>query len=214
MENPEDWYDILGFVLLGIRSVTKEDLGLSSAEILYGAHLRLPGELVDPRPNQTTIEPYNYVNKMRRFFNKRHSVPTREQPPNRVYIPEELNNATRVYIRVDSTRRALQPVYTGPHRVISRSNKYFTVEYKGNPYDVSTDRVKPAFLSFCDVETTTVKCHPSPLKPQSKPDSEPRENPPILNAPTQNSLTRRGRVIRTPRQLDNFLLAPIFEINI
>ena len=42
-----DWPSHLPWVLLGLRSAPKEDYNVSSAELLYGSPLALPGELVD-----------------------------------------------------------------------------------------------------------------------------------------------------------------------
>lgn len=42
-----NWIETLPLVLLGIRSAFKDDLQSSSAELLYGEPLRLPGELFD-----------------------------------------------------------------------------------------------------------------------------------------------------------------------
>lgn len=50
----EDWSLALPLVLFGIRTSLKTDLHSSSAELIYGATLRLPGELLavtpDPEP--------------------------------------------------------------------------------------------------------------------------------------------------------------------
>ncbi|GBM50237.1 hypothetical protein AVEN_134800-1 [Araneus ventricosus] len=40
---PENWLDALPFVLLGIRTSFKKDLATSSAELVYGSTLKLPG---------------------------------------------------------------------------------------------------------------------------------------------------------------------------
>ena len=40
--------DELPWVLLGIRTAAKEDLGVSVAELVYGGSLTLPGEFMDP----------------------------------------------------------------------------------------------------------------------------------------------------------------------
>ncbi|GFV94621.1 uncharacterized protein TNCV_3826881 [Trichonephila clavipes] len=42
------WFEALPVVILGIRSVFKEDLQSSSAELVYGEPLRLPGEFIFP----------------------------------------------------------------------------------------------------------------------------------------------------------------------
>ena len=47
----ENWALVLPIVLLGIRSTLEEDLHHSSAELVYGTNLRLPGELLVKTPN-------------------------------------------------------------------------------------------------------------------------------------------------------------------
>ncbi|XP_012942738.1 uncharacterized protein LOC106012929 [Aplysia californica] len=39
-----NWLDELGWVLLGLRTAPKEDLGTSVTELVYGEPLRVPGE--------------------------------------------------------------------------------------------------------------------------------------------------------------------------
>ena len=44
-----NWVEELPWVLLGLRTTPKEDLGYSSAEHVYGEPLTIPGELVPPK---------------------------------------------------------------------------------------------------------------------------------------------------------------------
>ncbi|BHF86038.1 hypothetical protein SprV_ctg2602921700 [Sparganum proliferum] len=48
--DPENWTDHLPLVLLGIRSALKPDLDCSAAELVFGATVRLPGEMISPTP--------------------------------------------------------------------------------------------------------------------------------------------------------------------
>ena len=41
-----NWIEELPWVLLGIRTAPKEDLGCSSAELVYGATLSVPGDFI------------------------------------------------------------------------------------------------------------------------------------------------------------------------
>ena len=41
-----DWADRLPWVMLGLRSAPKDDLQASSAELVYGQPLRVPGEFL------------------------------------------------------------------------------------------------------------------------------------------------------------------------
>ena len=45
LPNPNDWISGLHWILLGIHTALKEDIGCSSAELVYGTTLRIPGEL-------------------------------------------------------------------------------------------------------------------------------------------------------------------------
>ncbi|BHF61019.1 hypothetical protein SprV_0100398900 [Sparganum proliferum] len=49
-EDPENWKDHLPLVLLGIRSTLKSDLKCSTAEPVFGATVKLPGEMISPSP--------------------------------------------------------------------------------------------------------------------------------------------------------------------
>ena len=45
LPNPNDWISGLHWILLGIHTAFKEDIGCSSAQLVYGTTLRIPGEL-------------------------------------------------------------------------------------------------------------------------------------------------------------------------
>ncbi|GFR76562.1 Pol polyprotein [Elysia marginata] len=45
-----NWADELPWVLMGLRTAPKEDLGTSAAELVYGTPLSVPGEFTDPTP--------------------------------------------------------------------------------------------------------------------------------------------------------------------
>ena len=67
-EFPERWVGFLPLVLLGLRSSVKSDLGCSSAELVYGVTLRLPGQLFsssDLAPASLT-DPQSYVETLSR----------------------------------------------------------------------------------------------------------------------------------------------------
>ena len=52
----EQWAEALPLVLLGILSAWKEDLQASSAELVYGSRMRLPGIFLPlPLPNAPTL---------------------------------------------------------------------------------------------------------------------------------------------------------------
>ena len=62
LEGP-NWVDALLWVLLGIRTATKEDLGMSYAELVYGEPLVVPGKFI-PHSNTTSV-PTNFLQQPR-----------------------------------------------------------------------------------------------------------------------------------------------------
>jgi transposase InsO family protein len=68
------WVESLPLVLLGIRSAFKDDLKSSSAELLYGEPLRLPGEIFAPTSEQD-IDFTDYLSRLRKFSADLQPVP-------------------------------------------------------------------------------------------------------------------------------------------
>lgn len=146
-ESPEQWAVHLPLVLLGLRTVIKDDLGCAASQMVYGTSLRLPADfLVPPQPQDNPSSPGpSYVKDLTRFFSYIRPQPPRPCSTKPTFIHPSLSVSQYVFIRVDSARRPLQPPYTGPHLVISRGEKTFTVRVNGRDTVVSIDRLKPAF---------------------------------------------------------------------
>ena len=89
---------------------------------------------------------------------------TRHRPS---YIPPDLATCTHVFVRHDAVRKPLRPPYDGPFRVVSRTDKYFTLDLNGRQDTVSIDRLKVAHI-----EPTTI-----PRPPPSDPPDPPTRNP-------------------------------------
>ena len=69
-----------------------------------------------------------------------------------------------MYVRKDSHKHPLQRPYDGPYRVVSKSDKYFTLYVKGRTETVSIDRLKTAFVTQFgnSEENTPVICPGEP----------------------------------------------------
>ena len=59
--NPDAWMDTLPLILLGIRTAIKEDISSTTAEMVYGTTLRLPGEFVDSSSPTSPPDPSDFV---------------------------------------------------------------------------------------------------------------------------------------------------------
>jgi hypothetical protein len=59
---------------------------------------------------------------------------------------KDLEKCTHVFFRQNATRRALEPPYSGPYRVLSQRDRTLQLLVHGRPVTVSTVRVKPAYI--------------------------------------------------------------------
>ena len=172
-----NWLDELPWVLLGIRTAPKEDLGCSSAELVYGAPLTVPGDFIPRR--QETQEAARFLPRLRervRDLAPRPSIPHGTRPSS---VPSTLAHSAYVFVRRDSHRPPLTPPYEGPYKVLTHGEKSFVLNY-GNRHDrVSIDRLKPAHLDS-DIPVDAAK-------------RAPRGRPAAVH-------TRSGRQIRRPER--------------
>jgi transposase InsO family protein len=132
-----DWLSHLPWVLLGLRSVPKEDSGISSAELVYGSPILLPGDIQhgpEPPPSVFALNNRSFPS----------SIPTRRLSPSGTSSPpSSLQQAEFVYVRRGGSSPPLSPAYSGPYRVVERFKKYYVLEMGPRQEAVSIDRLKP-----------------------------------------------------------------------
>ena len=114
------------WVLLGLRAAPKETTGISSAQLVLGQPLVLPGELKDV--SEAPAED---------FFSQLTSV---DPPPtcqlrsyaavaaSNIMVSKQLQEAIFVFMQRGGTIPPLVPVYSGPYRVLHAGPKVFTLE--------------------------------------------------------------------------------------
>ena len=181
-----NWVDELPIVLLGIRATLKEGLSCSSAELVYGTTLRLPGDFFsDP----VFVDPSSFISRFRQSMQSQQFVPTQWHGSPNTYLPPDLHSASHVYVRRDAHKPPLTRPYTGPFRVLRRSDKHFTLEVNGKPEEITVDRLKPAKLESDQIPRTSNSPTPPPHQSQ-------------INHPTS---THAGRTIRRPAYLNDYV---------
>ncbi|XP_055924624.1 protein NYNRIN-like [Argiope bruennichi] len=116
--NTNQWSAALPTLLLGFRSVFKEDLQATTAELVYGKSLRLPGEFFDPIPGDTS--PKQLVEDLKRHFATMRPVPTSCHGQRTIFVHPHLKVCSHVFVRHDSVRKPLQAPYDGPYKVLVR----------------------------------------------------------------------------------------------
>jgi len=143
-----EWVDALPIVLIGLCTCYKEDIRASTAKLLYGKTFRIPGEFFDHE--DMLNEPQPFVEPFRRLMQRMKPTAAAHHLRNRPFVFKDLYTCTQVYtpvfLRDDSIKRPLEQPYTGPHRVVERiSERVFTTEVDGKRFNISVDRLKPAY---------------------------------------------------------------------
>ena len=106
----------LPLVMLGLRSSPKEDSGFSPAEAVYGSNLSLPGEFLEHSeiPQETFLRKVELA--VQGFSGPpRHHVTPQPQPQP---LPRALMEAEYVFVRDDTSKPPLSPLYRGPYLVL------------------------------------------------------------------------------------------------
>ncbi|XP_076274980.1 uncharacterized protein LOC143205846 [Rhynchophorus ferrugineus] len=114
---PDRWTEALPTALLGIRSSWKEDLQSTTAEMVYGEPLRLPGEFLvtNAKEVDNSVE---FVRNLRRQFELLRPVKGTRHGDNKIFVFKDLATATE---------------------------KVFILLMRGKQVPVSIDRLKPAY---------------------------------------------------------------------
>ena len=161
----EHWAEALPLVLLGLHSAWKEDLKASSAELVYGSPLRLPGEFFTPSPSECT-KVIDFGSRLKVHIGKLRPIPASRHAAPSTFIFTDLATS-HFFLRHEALRRALQAPYVSPHRVLHRVDKIYTIEVQGAAKTVSIDRLKPAYFLHFDTETVSPPAIPSGLTTRS-----------------------------------------------
>ncbi|KAK3884362.1 hypothetical protein Pcinc_011373 [Petrolisthes cinctipes] len=173
----DQWSDELPLVLLTHRTTMKEDLQHLPAELVFREDLRLPGQVTLQEVGTTN---HSFLPTLKHAIKNAQLTPTRQQSrPS--YTPAVLHTAPYVFLRTDAHRSPLQPVYTGPHPVLTRTDATVTLNIDGRPYIMSWERVKPAHVS------TTLNATPNDTLHQPPHSTHAPRRPSLL--PTPHSTT-------------------------
>lgn len=226
--NNSDWTSTLPIILLGLRTVFKEELGATPAELVYGTTLVLPGEFLAEPENKHS--PNEYVNNLKDKFKSLRPMPINNRSQRKFFVHPDLKTGSHVFIRVDAVHPSLEPPYNGPYKVHRRYDKYYIVKLPTRHTKISIDRLKPAFLPMTESPEEQTQpeqeiqpqpnqiwfeLEPDPTTPipnnniNHTPPAEPpipirnRQNPRRVQfqpIPDVPYTTRSGRVINRPRR--------------
>ena len=118
------WIFELPWVLLGLRTMPKDDLGTSPADLVFGSPLTVPGEFVGHGQGEPVPELLRHlldnVADLRPVPPVHHASPTTSSPTT-------LFSAKFIFICHDGHKSPLQPCYDGPFHVLAPGDKFFKV---------------------------------------------------------------------------------------
>jgi cleavage and polyadenylation specificity factor subunit 1 len=143
---PHHWVDRLPFTMLGVRTALKPDIGYSSAEMLYGTNLRLPGDLLVKNLTPHATDLTQYTERLKATMRQVAPAQSRNQSFAPTYMDPRLETATHVFVRTDAVKTPLQPTYRGPYQVVEKRGKYYKVNLNGKVDTITVDRLKAAHI--------------------------------------------------------------------
>lgn len=197
--NPHLWTESLPLVLLGIRTAVKDDLKCSTAEMVYGTTVRLPGELFVSTPYDTVSNPLSYVHTLKGLMNPIQYRQPRSPSDITTFMHKDLTDCTHVFVQNDAKKPPLQPTYNGPFKVVDRKAHFVITCNNGRTDTVSIDRLKPAY-SMTSSDTHIEQSHSSSSYQPHIPSSQ---SHPVTPTPSPPIQTRSGRHVQFPDRLSH-----------
>ena len=189
---------------LGRRTTAlKEDIQSTAAELVYGQTLRLPGEFVCPAFEPPLESTMDYITQLKSTMQSLPPTSVRRHPQRATYLNRALENCTHVLVRHDAVKQPLQRPYDGPYKVLSRNDKFYTLEVNGKSNTVSLDRLKPAYLDPPSSSATTPTT-PAPTPPTPLPTPPTQPAPTVAEPPPSHRTTRSGRHVHWPEKLCDY----------
>jgi hypothetical protein len=154
-----NWTDHLPWVLLGLRSVAREDDNTTPAQAVFGSQLILLGQfLKSPElPSNEFLTQLSTTLSAAKIYPSRHNTASARRPP--LQLPDALSRALSVFIRQDGQ---VPPLYDGPYTVLRRSLHHFTLQIGDK-----TDKVSTLRLKACSYPTAP----PALSRPRGRPPS-------------------------------------------
>ena len=152
-ERQRDWAAALPQILMVLRNTVKEDLGVSPAELLFGAPLSMPTDLVAPPSARQPTKPE--IALFKRQMAEVTAATGRVIPPSAP--TRAIESATHVYVRDDRPHGKFEPKFEGPYRVVLRFGRVYKLETAPGRFEnVSILRLKPALVEPAPVQRNGV----------------------------------------------------------
>lgn len=150
----ERWVDVLPTILLGMRAAWRQDLSTTTAELVYGTTIRLPGEFF--QSYSTLFSENDFITQLRKDMQALKPTQTSNHCSKlATFVNKELSRCTHVFVRNDAVKTPLQCPYDGPYQIVQRNEKFFKLNIRGRESTISVDRLKPVYMLHEEMNTST-----------------------------------------------------------
>ncbi|GBN05404.1 hypothetical protein AVEN_30801-1 [Araneus ventricosus] len=139
-------------------------VGFPDSEFLRGS----------PQTEQPQAADNGFIKKLKAHIQQLRATPTSIHSAKPTFVYRDLSVCSHVFLRVDAVQLSLSQPYTGPYKVLSRTNKNFTILKDNKKATVTTDRLKPAHLLLDNVNSSESKLE-SPRVDTSSPTPSAKE---------------------------------------
>ena len=202
-DEADKWFWKLPMALLAIRTTVKPDIGASPSDLVYGEGLSVPGEMLPKVPStdhQLLRQRESALANLRLEVARLQPTETSAHRRPLVHLPDNLQNCSHVFVRRGGVQPSLASPYTGPYRVVSRTNLNFKIAVPGRSNEtVAISRVKPAYAALDDAEAAAPPSPPPPGR-RPRPPRAPAQGEDAADLPPPQRSPQRPRRARQQQQ--------------
>ena len=156
------------------------------------------------------MDPSSYATHLKGCMRTLRCTPSRQLSHPSRQNSSALDSASHVFVRHDAVKKPLQQPYDGPFPVLTRADRYYTLDLNGRTDSVSVDRLKPAYVDFPinNLPTPTLSSAAPSASPASM-SSQPSQRVPLVcpdtaPVPSATRTTKSGRRVHWPTRLRDF----------
>ena len=144
-----DWFDHSLLVMLCLQTTPCEKTGSSASKAVYKAPLCLPGEFLD----SVDLPHREFLDRIQSALQDFTLPPPHHVASPSACVPAALASTEYVFVHKDASIQPLSQLYHGPYRVLSRQDKFFSLEIGSKQNTVSIDRLKPVSIIYTTINT-------------------------------------------------------------
>lgn len=146
MARGRNWLNELPIVMLGLRSIPNEN-GISPFTAVTGQAILMPNVTFNKYSEINVEFIENLAKKMKLIDFAKMAEGIIHGGQREEIIPENLKNATHVWVRIDRVKKPLEAPYAGPYELIEIKKKVGKVRKEdGREETISIERMKPAHM--------------------------------------------------------------------